>query len=128
MSTSARGADEPAARLTLSAGNPMRSVLLSILIFEVIVFGLAVPVMIFVSELSVALAVALGGGAILLAVVAVGLMRKPVGYVVGWLTQVVAVGLGLATSAMFAVGGLFVLLWVISFILGKRLDAAPVAS
>ena len=128
MSTSARGADEPAARLTLSAGNPMRSVLLSILIFEVIVFGLAVPVMIFVSELSVALAVALGGGAIGLAVVAVGLMRKPVGYVVGWLTQVVAVGLGLATSAMFAVGGLFVLLWVISFILGKRLDAAPVAS
>lgn len=128
MSTSARGADEPAARLTLSAGNPMRSVLLSILIFEVIVFGLAVPVMIFVSELSVALAVALGGGAIGLAVVAVGLMRKPVGYVVGWLTQVVAVGLGLATSAMFAVGGLFALLWVISFILGKRLDAAPVAS
>lgn len=128
MSTSARGAEEPAARLTLSAGNPMRSVLLSILIFEVIVFGLAVPVMIFVSELSVALAVALGGGAIGLAVVAVGLMRKPVGYVVGWLTQVVAVGLGLATSAMFAVGGLFALLWVISFILGKRLDAAPVAS
>jgi hypothetical protein len=48
-------------RYALPAGNPMRVVLLSVLIFEVIVFGLAVPVMILVSGVP-PVAAALGGG------------------------------------------------------------------
>ena len=36
--------------ITLSPGNPMRVVLMTILIFEVIVFSLAIPVMIFISD------------------------------------------------------------------------------
>ncbi|MDX6322951.1 MAG: hypothetical protein QOF52_2809, partial [Propionibacteriaceae bacterium] len=104
----------------LAPGNPMRVVLLTMLIFEVILFGLAVPVMIFVSDVSGGVATALGGAGILLALVAAGLMRKPIGCYLGWLTQVVAVALGLVTPAMFAVGGMFGLLWVITFILGKR--------
>jgi hypothetical protein len=40
----------------------------------------------------------------------------------GWLTQLVGLGLGLLTSAMFIVGGMFLALWVLSFVLGKRLD------
>ena len=36
--------------MTLSPGNPMRVVLLSVLIFEVIVFGLAIPVMILIGN------------------------------------------------------------------------------
>lgn len=110
--------------ITLSPRNPMRTVLLSILIFEVIVFGLAVPVMIFISKVPAAVAVGCGGGAALLALVAAGLLRRPAGYPVGWLTQLAGIALGFVTSAMFVVGVMFAGLWLLSFLLGKRLDAA----
>ena len=47
--------------MTLTPGNPMRVVLLSILLFEVVVYGLAIPVMILVSDVAPA-GRALGGG------------------------------------------------------------------
>ncbi len=102
----------------------MRSVLLTILIFEVIVFGLAVPVMILVSHVSAGLAAGLGGGAAVLALIAAALFRHPAGYLVGWLVQLIGVALGLLTGAMFFVGSMFLALWLITFILGKRLDRA----
>jgi Protein of unknown function (DUF4233) len=117
-------------RLTLSAGNPMSKVLLAVLSFEVIAFGLAIPVMIFVSGHAGALAAATGGGAALLALVSAGLLRKPIGYLLGWITQLVGMALGFVTPAMFVVGLVFLGLWVMSFVLGRRLDAArhPVRS
>ena len=102
----------------------MRVVLLSVLLFEVIVFGLSVPVMVLVSHVPIGLAAGFGGGAAVLALLASGLLRRPAGYPLGWLTQLVGVGLGLLTPAMFVVGLMFAALWVVSFVLGKRLDAA----
>ncbi len=110
--------------MTLSSRNPMRTVLLSILIFEAIVFGLAVPVMIFNSNVPPGMAGGLAGTAALLALVAAALLRAPAGYPLGWLTQVVGLALGALTPTMFVVGGLFAGLWVFTFVLGKRLDAA----
>jgi hypothetical protein len=109
--------------VTLTSGNPMRIVLMTLLLFEIIVFGLAVPVMIYVSSVSTAVAGVLGGGAALLALVAAALIRKPIGYPLGWITQFVGVAMGLFTASMFAIGGLFLVLWVVSFVLGKKLDA-----
>lgn len=109
--------------MNLSPKNPMRVVLLSILLFEVIAFGLAVPVMILLSGVPGPTAGLLGGGAALLALVAAGLMRRPLGYPLGWLTQLVGVALGLLTPAMYAVGAMFLALWVLGFVLGRRLDA-----
>ena len=109
--------------MILASDNPMRPVFLSILIFEVIIFGLAVPVMILVSGVPEGVAAGFGGGAALLALVGSGLMRRSVGYVVGWATQLVGVLLGLLTPAMYGVGGLFLALWVITFVLGRRLEA-----
>jgi len=109
--------------ITLGAGNPMRVVLMTVLIFEVIVFGLAVPVMIFISDVSGAAAAGLGGGTAVLALVAAGLLRRRVGYILGWLTQVAGLALGLLTSTMFIVGALFAAVWVLAFVLGKRLDS-----
>ena len=114
--------------MTLRPGNPMRVVLLAILLFEVVVYGLAIPVMILVSDVSAVYAAVLGGGAALLALVAATLMRRPAGYVVGWITQLVGVALGFLTTAMFLVGAMFLGLWVITFILGKRLDAHAAAA
>ena len=110
--------------MTLSSTNPMRTVLMTLLLFEIIVFGLAIPVMIFLSDVSGSTAGLLGGGTALLALVGAGLLRRPAGYLVGWLAQIAGIALGFVTSSMFAIGGLFLVLWVISFVLGKRLDAA----
>jgi hypothetical protein len=109
--------------ITLSAGNPMRVVLMTVLIFEVVAFGLAIPVMIFVSDVPAAAAAGFGGGTALLAVVAAGLLRNRVGYVLGWLTQLAGLALGLLTPTMFIVGALFAAVWVLAFALGKRLDS-----
>lgn len=111
--------------MTLSSSNPMRSVLMTLLCFEIVVFGLAIPVMIYQSTVSTGAAVALGGGAAVVALVGALLMRRPVGYLVGWLAQLAGVSLGFVTNAMFAIGGLFLVIWVITFVLGKRLDAMP---
>jgi hypothetical protein len=105
----------------------MGRVMLSILVFEVIVFGLAIAGMIQVSSVTVPVAFGIGAAACLLAIVAAGLLRRPVGYPLGWLTQVVAIALGLATPMMFAVGGMFALLWVVCFVLGRRIETTPPA-
>lgn len=107
--------------LVLPAGNPMRVVLLAVLIFEVIVFGLAVPVMIFVSNVSGSLAALTGGGAAVLALVAAAMLRAPVGYYIGWVTQLVGIALGLLTPGMLIVGIMFAALWAFTFVLGRRL-------
>ncbi len=114
--------------LTLGPSNPMRNVLLAVLIFEVIIFGLSVPVMIFVSSVSGELAAIAGGGAAVLALVSAGLLRRQTGYYVGWVTQVVGIGLGFLTYGMFVVGILFASLWLLTFVLGKRLDAQQAPS
>jgi hypothetical protein len=109
--------------ITLSPSNPMRVVLMTVLIFEVIVYGLAVPVMIFISEVPGAAAGGFGGGTAVLALVAAGMLRSQVGYVLGWLTQFAGLALGLLTPTMFIVGTLFAAVWVLAFVLGKRLDS-----
>jgi len=114
--------------ITLSAGNPMRVVLMTVLIFEVVAFGLAIPVMIFISDVPAAAAAGFGGGTALLAVVAAGLLRNRVGYVLGWLTQFAGLAMGLLTPMMFIVGTLFAAVWVLAFALGKRLDSRMEAS
>ncbi len=113
--------------MRLAPTNPMGRAMLSILGFEVIVFGLAIPGMIQVSEVSVGMAFALGGAAAVLAIIAAALLRRPIGYPLGWLTQLVAIALGFATPMMFAVGGMFALLWVVCFVLGRRIAATPPA-
>jgi hypothetical protein len=109
--------------IILSAGNPMRVVLMTVLIFEMIVFGLAIPVMIFISNVPAAAAAGFGAGAAVLALVAAGLLRSGVGYVLGWLTQLAGLALGFLTTLMFVVGMLLAAVWVLAFVLGKRLDS-----
>ena len=114
--------------ISLSTGNPMRVVLQTVLIFEVIVFGLAVPVMILISGVSAAAAAGFGGGAALLAVLAAALLRSRVGYIFGWLAQLAGLALGFLTTTMFVVGAVFAAVWVMSFVMGKRLDSRMEAS
>jgi hypothetical protein len=79
--------------------------------------------MILISNVSGAVAAGFAGGAALLALVAAALLRSPVGYVLGWLSQLAGVALGLLTTSMFFVGTLLAAVWVLAFVLGKRLDS-----
>lgn len=127
MSTpSPAGAVPPETPWTLTPRNPMRVVLLSTLLFEVLLFALAIPVMILVSHTDALPASVFGSGAALLALLGAGLLRKRVGYPIGWVAQLAGILLGLLTPAMFVVGVMFAALWVVSFVLGKRLDARTV--
>lgn len=108
----------------LQAGNPMGKVMMAILIFEAITIGLAIPVMIMVSEVAPALAFAAGGAVAILTVAAAGMMRKPrVGYALGWVTQLAALALAFLTIGMLIMGVMFATLWVVCFVLGRRLEA-----
>lgn len=112
--------------LLLRPGNPMTRVLIAIVAFEVVVFLLATFVMIRVSGVDVALAVTLCVGSALVAVAATATMRRPLGQWLGWLCQLIGLGLGFLTAAMFLMGGFFALLWVVTVVLGKRLEAQGV--
>jgi hypothetical protein len=79
--------------------------------------------MIMISDVAPAAAAAFGGGAALLAILAAGLLRSRVGYILGWAAQLAGLALGFLTSTMFIVGALFAAVWVLSFVLGKRLDS-----
>lgn len=105
----------------LPPGNPMTKVLVSVVAFEVIVFGLAIFVMTRVSQVPLPEAAVVCSVAAVLALFAAASLRSPRGFVVGWLAQIAAVCLGFWTPVMFLMGGLFAMLWVISFVLGRRL-------
>ncbi|MFT3877586.1 MAG: DUF4233 domain-containing protein [Propioniciclava sp.] len=109
--------------MRLADGNPMTRSLALILIFEAIIFILAIAGMIQVADVPIGLALGAGLTAAVLALAAGGTLRRPFGWPLAWLTQVVAVLLGLLTPWMYAVGGMFALLYVVTFVLGKRIES-----
>lgn len=112
----------------LADGNPMIRVLMTLLYFEVIVFGLSVAIMIMLDDMRPAVAGLLVAATCGLALVAALRIRKNRwGQLVGWAAQVAGVALGLATPIMFVVGGLFAGLYLASAILGKRLEVGNTA-
>ena len=111
--------------MKLSAKNPIRSALMSVLVFEVIVFWLAFAGMVQLSEVNVGVAALWTSVASLLALLGAVGLRKGWGYWFGWAAQVAAVLLGLLTPWMYAMGIVFALIWIMSFVLGKRLDHRP---
>lgn len=109
--------------MRLREGNPMTRALMTTLIFEAVVFLLAVPGMVQIENVAPTLALGAGGGAALLALVAGGTLKRPFGWPLAWLAQVAAVAMGLLTPWMFAVGGGFAALFVVEFVLGRRIEA-----
>src|SRR5512133_3022013 len=101
----------------------MRGVLMTVQIFEMVVVGLHIAGMSFIAGVPVVGAGAWGGAAAALPVVAAALLRSGVGYVLGWIAQLAGLALGLLTALMFIVGALFAAVWVLAFVLGKRLDS-----
>ncbi|MFC4225335.1 DUF4233 domain-containing protein [Lysinibacter cavernae] len=67
---------------------------------------------------------ALYGGIALcvLTVLAMAMLRSPVGYWLGWFVQAALMSTGLFVPIMFIAGGLFVALWTYCMIIGEKLD------
>lgn len=108
----------------LTAGNPMGKVMMAVLLFEAITIGLSIPVMIMVSGVTPSWAGLAGGAATALALVAALMLRKSrLGYPLGWATQLVAVSLSFLTIGMLFMGVMFATLWVVCFVLGRRLES-----
>lgn len=114
----------------LTASNPMSRVMMTLLIFEAITIGLAVPVMIMISNTPPLAAALAGGAAALLAIVAAGMLRRrpQIGYPLGWTTQAAALALGFLTVGMVLMGAMFACLWAVCFVLGRRLETQQSAS
>ncbi|MFS0703180.1 DUF4233 domain-containing protein [Cellulomonas sp. 179-A 9B4 NHS] len=64
----------------------------------------------------------LGGVTALVLLLVAGYVGRPGGYVAGSAAQVAVLAFGVLVPMMFVVGGLFVVLWVVSLRLGGRID------
>jgi hypothetical protein len=102
----------------------MRSLGSIVLGFEALVLALVSPVMISVDGVPASTALPVCLGLAVLAVVAAGLLRNKAGYVLGWLVQVGAVGLGFVVPVMFVLGLAFGAFWVMAIVLGRRIEQA----
>lgn len=65
-------------------------------------------------------ALLVGGLIALLLLLNAGIMKRRVGWVIGSILQVALVWYGVVVTTMFFLGGLFALLWVSAFFIGRR--------
>ena len=105
----------------------MRSLASIVLGFESLVLALVTPVMISIAGVRPAIALPVCLGLAVLALLATGLLRNQVGYALGWVVQVGAVGLGFVVPVMFVLGLTFASFWVAAIVLGRRIEAAKQA-
>jgi len=80
------------------------------------------PVLLSLTDIGAGAAVAIGLGLILACLVAAGTMRTPVGGLLGWLVELVTIGLGVVVPAMYGLGAVFLALYAGSWFLGAKID------
>jgi hypothetical protein len=102
--------------------SPRRGMCAAVLSLEAITLGLTTPVMIAIADVRVGTALAVGLGLALGCLVVAGMLRGEWAYLLGWLLQLGAIGLGLVVPLMFFLGGLFALLWATAYFLGRRIE------
>jgi hypothetical protein len=89
---------------------------------QAVVLFLTGVVLLGMTDLGARTSLSVGFGLAVLCVVAAGLLRFRVGYLLGHLVQVISIGLGFVTSPMFFLGVVFAALWVAAYVLGDRID------
>ena len=99
-----------------------RSMCAAMLCLQAVVLFLTGVVTIGMTDLGAGASLGLGLGLAALCVLAAGLLRSPVGYGLGWLVQLVSIGLGFVVPVMFFLGVVFAVLWATAYVLGVRID------
>jgi len=105
----------------------MRGLASGVLGLEAIVLLLVVPVAVTVFEVDAAVAAVVGVLLIVLCIVAIGGLGRGWGYKLGWLVQVLAIGLGFVVPQMFVLGGVFALLWYSALRIARQVEARDAA-
>jgi hypothetical protein len=100
--------------------DPLRAMAASTLVCEALVVFFAGLVAMRLSHLSMGQALGLTGAVAVACLLAVGLLRSPLGYGVGSVLQVVVIGLGVWVPDMFGIGLLFAALWIGSLWYGAK--------
>lgn len=98
----------------------MRVIAASVLTFEGLIVLLAIPVAITLGGVDSGVAVAGGVTLAVLCLVVAGSLSRSWGYRAGWAVQALVLASGFVVTAMFLVGGLFVVLWVVGLKVGRR--------
>lgn len=94
----------------------------AILSLQAIVLGLTTPVLIAVESIDRTPALVLGLGLTSACLLAAGMLRGPVGYALGWGVQAGSIALGVQVPVMYALGGIFLALWITALRLGSTID------
>jgi hypothetical protein len=94
----------------------------AILLLEAVVLGLSTPVLISVESVDTARALWVGLGLTVACLLTAGLLRFDWAYWLGWAVQVAAILLGFEVGAMFALGAVFLALWITAVRLGRTID------
>jgi Protein of unknown function (DUF4233) len=110
----------------------MRRLCATVLIFEAIVIGLAIPVAITIGHMSAHSAGPAGGAlAVAAVVIAVGVSLRSTGptglriaLVTGSILQLLLIASGAVVPAMYALGVIFGILWTIAICLGRSAERA----
>jgi hypothetical protein len=94
----------------------------AILTLEAVVLALTAPVMINLANVHWRTACAIGLGRCVACLLLAGMLRAEAAYVVGWVIQLAAIGLGLVVPMMFVLGAVFALLWGSAYFLGRKIE------
>lgn len=100
-----------------------RLLALLVLVAEAFVVGFATLVAKDLSGLTQTQALLGGGGLALLCLVAAGLLRSRLGYLLGWVVQVLMIASALWVPLMLFLGLAFAGLWVVVLVQGSKADA-----
>lgn len=104
----------------------MRLLCSSTLVLEAVVVLLAIAPMIVLTDLPAGWVVTGGVALAVVAVLVAGSLRRPGAYTAGFVVQALVLASGFLLPAMFVVGVVFSVLWVVSWVLGRRMEADKV--
>ena len=111
-------------------GKGIRQLCGTVLVFEAIVIGLAIPVAIVLEHTNRALAGGVGGALAVCAVLIGGVVGRPRmawALVAGTVLQVLVIASGVVVSAMYSLGVIFAALWFTGIWLARRHATPPAA-
>jgi len=102
----------------------MRMLASSVLVMEFFVMGFA---LLLAMKDHSSLVLIIGGVIAILCLLTPGLLKKKLGWILGWILQAALLAYGFVVTSMFLVGGIFLGLWIAAIQVGKKGEAARAA-
>lgn len=108
--------------------SPRRGMCAAVLSLEAITLGLTTPVMISVGDVDTSTALWVGLGLMVSCFLVAGMLRGEWAYLLGWVVQLAAIGLGFVVTIMFVLGPIFALIWAAAYFLGRKIERERAAA